>query len=96
MKVKYNLIKKEKDTWARLGTFETNYGTFDTPMFMPVGTRATVKMLTPEELKDAHSGVILANTKEQKEYVFDIQNVEKFINLSIELISADLNKILYS
>ena len=62
MKVKYNLIKKEKDTWARLGTFETNYGTFDTPMFMPVGTRATVKMLTPEELKDAHSGVILANT----------------------------------
>ena len=62
MKVKYNLIKKEKDTWARLGTFETNYGTFDTPMFMPVGTRATVKMLTPEELKDAHSGIILANT----------------------------------
>lgn len=42
------------------------------------------------------AGVILANTKEQKEYVFDIQNVEKFINLSIELISADLNKILYS
>ena len=35
-------------------------------------------------------------TKEQKEYVFDIQNVEKFINLSIELISDDLNKILYS
>jgi len=62
MKVKYNLIKKEKDTWARLGTLETNYGTYDTPMFMPVGTRATVKMLTPEELKDANSGIILANT----------------------------------
>ena len=62
MKVKYNLIKKEKDTMGRLGTLETNYGTVDTPMFMPVGTRATVKMLTPEELKDAHSGVILANT----------------------------------
>ena len=62
MKVKYNLIKKEKDTWGRLGTLETNYGTFDTPMFMPVGTRATVKMLTPEELKKANSGIILANT----------------------------------
>ena len=62
MKVKYNLIKKEANTWGRLGTLETNYGTFDTPMFMPVGTRATVKMLTPEELKEAHSGVILANT----------------------------------
>lgn len=42
------------------------------------------------------AGVILANTKEQKAYVFDIQNVETFINLSIDLISADLNKILYS
>ena len=62
MKVKYNLIKKEKDTMARLGTLETNYGIVETPMFMPVGTRATVKMLTPEELKDAQAGVILANT----------------------------------
>lgn len=62
MKVKYNLIKKEKDTAARLGTLETNYGTVETPMFMPVGTRATVKMLTPEELKDCNAGVILANT----------------------------------
>ena len=35
--------KKEKHTNARLGTIETNYGTYETPMFMPVGTRATVK-----------------------------------------------------
>lgn len=62
MKVKYNLIKKDKDTMARLGTLETNYGIVETPMFMPVGTRATVKMLTPEELEDIHAGVILANT----------------------------------
>ena len=41
MKIKYNLIKK--DGKARLGTIETNYGTYDTPMFMPVGTKATVK-----------------------------------------------------
>ena len=62
MKVKYTLLKKEKDTKARLGTLETNYGTVDTPMFMPVGTRATVKTLSPEELIDVNSGVILANT----------------------------------
>lgn len=62
MKIKYNLLHEEKNTKARLGTIETNYGTVETPMFMPVGTRATVKMLTPEELYDAKSGVILANT----------------------------------
>ena len=62
MKVEYTLIKKEKDTLARLGKIKTNYGEYDTPMFMPVGTRATVKSLTPEELKEMHSGIILANT----------------------------------
>ena len=48
MKIKYNLIKKEDNTEARYGTLETNYGTFETPMFMPVGTLANVKTLTPE------------------------------------------------
>lgn len=62
MKIKYNLLHEEKETRARLGTIETNYGVVETPMFMPVGTRATVKMLTPEELYDVKSGVILANT----------------------------------
>ncbi len=62
MKIKYQLLHKEKETGARLGKIVTNHGTFDTPMFMPVGTRATVKMLTPEELKDCHSAIILANT----------------------------------
>ncbi|MCX4365303.1 MAG: tRNA guanosine(34) transglycosylase Tgt [Bacilli bacterium] len=62
MKIKYNLIKKEAHTNARLGKLETNYGTFDTPMFMPVGTQATVKTLSPEELKDMNAGIILSNT----------------------------------
>ena len=62
MKVKYNLIKEEKNTKARLGTLETNYGTYETPMFMPVGTRATVKGITPDEIYDIKSGIILANT----------------------------------
>ena len=62
MKVKYTLLKEEKNTQARLGTIETNYGTFETPMFMPVGTQATVKTLSPEELKNVNSGIILSNT----------------------------------
>ena len=62
MKVKYNLIHKDENSLARFGTIETNYGTYETPMFMPVGTKATVKLLTPEELYDAHAGIILANT----------------------------------
>ena len=62
MKIEYELLKKEKNTKARLGKIKTNYGTYDTPMFMPVGTRATVKSLTPEELKEVGSGIILSNT----------------------------------
>ena len=62
MKVKYHLIKEEKNTQARLGKIETNHGTYETPMFMPVGTQATVKTLSPEEVKACSSGIILANT----------------------------------
>ena len=62
MKIKYNLLKKDAHTEARLGTIETNYGTFETPMFMPVGTEATVKTLSVEEIKNVHAGIILANT----------------------------------
>ena len=62
MKIKYTLLKNEANTGARLGKLKTNYGEYDTPMFMPVGTLATVKTLSPEELKEIHSGVILSNT----------------------------------
>lgn len=62
MKIKYTLLHKDENSSARYGTLQTNYGTFETPMFMPVGTKATVKSLSPEELKAAHSGIILSNT----------------------------------
>ncbi|MBS7576148.1 MULTISPECIES: tRNA guanosine(34) transglycosylase Tgt [unclassified Enterococcus] len=60
--IKYRLIKKEKYTGARLGEIETPHGTFRTPMFMPVGTLATVKTISPEELKQMGAGIILSNT----------------------------------
>ena len=60
--VRYELIKECSRSGARLGRLHTPHGTFDTPMFMPVGTQATVKTLSPEELYDMGSQVILANT----------------------------------
>lgn len=60
MKIKYELL--DNDGKARYGKLHTNYGTYETPMFMPVGTLANVKTLVPEELKELNSGVILSNT----------------------------------
>jgi queuine tRNA-ribosyltransferase len=59
MKIKYILIKKNNT--ARYGKIDTKYGTYETPMFMPVGTSATVKMLSNEELRDVGSAIVLAN-----------------------------------
>ena len=61
MDLKFKLIK-ESSCGARLGEFETRWGKHKTPMFMPVGTQATVKTLSPEELKDAGADIILSNT----------------------------------
>ncbi|MEW6665791.1 MAG: tRNA guanosine(34) transglycosylase Tgt [Thermodesulfobacteriota bacterium] len=47
---------------ARLGEIRTSHGTFETPVFMPVGTQASVKALSPEDLKEAGAEIILANT----------------------------------
>ena len=85
MKIKYNLLHKDKNTRARLGTLETNYGVYDTPMFMPVGTQATVKTLSPEELKEVNSAVILANTyhlwlRPGEDVVFEASGLHKFMN----------------
>jgi len=62
MKIKYELMHKDKKTKARYGLLETNYGKYETPMFMPVGTQATVKTLDYKEIKGIGAGVILANT----------------------------------
>ncbi|MBE6148856.1 MAG: tRNA guanosine(34) transglycosylase Tgt [Firmicutes bacterium] len=62
MKVEFKLNYKDQNTDARLGTVSFNGKEYPTPMFMPVGTEATVKTLSPEELKEIGSGIILANT----------------------------------
>ena len=62
-KIKYELIKTSNENPnIRYGKLITNHGTYETPMFMPVGTLANVKTLMPEELYDVHSAVVLGNT----------------------------------
>ena len=51
-----------KQSGARTGIFHTPHGDIQTPIFMPVGTQATVKTLTPQELCDAKAQIILSNT----------------------------------
>lgn len=62
MAVRYELIKVCKQSGARLGRLHTPHGTIDTPAFMPVGTQATVKTMSPEELKQMDAHIILSNT----------------------------------
>ena len=84
-KIKYELIKKEAHTQARLGKLYTNHGVYETPMFMPVGTQATVKTLAPEELKKVGSGIILANTyhlwlRPGEDIIAEAGGLHKFMN----------------
>lgn len=87
MPVNYKLIKKEKNTKARLGKLETSYGVYETPMFMPVGTQGTVKTLSPEEIKDVNSGIILCNTyhlwlRPGEDVVMEAGGLHKFMNFN--------------
>ena len=83
MKIKYELVKKDNN--ARLGKINTNHGTYETPMFMPVGTLANVKTLTPEQVKDTNAGIILSNTyhlwlRPGEDVVMHAGGLHKFMN----------------
>lgn len=60
--VTYELIKKDEKTKARRGRITTPRGTIETPVFMPVGTAATVKAMRPEEVRELGAEIILSNT----------------------------------
>lgn len=62
MSIRYELIKTCKQSGARLGVVHTPHGSIETPAFMPVGTLATVKTMSPEELKEMGAQIILSNT----------------------------------
>ena len=60
--VYYEHIHTCKQSGARLGRVHTPHGTFDTPVFMPVGTQATIKGMAPEEVESMGARIILSNT----------------------------------
>ena len=62
MKIRYELIHQCRQSGARLGRVHTPHGVIDTPVFMPVGTQATVKGIAPEELEGLGAQIILSNT----------------------------------
>lgn len=79
------ILHKDLSCAARYGVLHTPHGDVELPMFMPVGTNATVKTLSPEQVKACGSGVILANTyhlhlRPGEEIVKKAGGVHKFMN----------------
>lgn len=60
--VTYDLIKSDSKTKARRGVLHTPHGDIQTPVFMPVGTQATVKAMRPEQVEEMGAEIILSNT----------------------------------
>ena len=58
----FELLHTDKHTGARRGRLHTPHGVIETPAYMPVGTQATVKAMTPRDLDDVKAQIILSNT----------------------------------
>ena len=84
--ITYELLHVDKNSGARRGVVHTPHGDIQTPVFMPVGTQATVKAMTPDELKEmVHAQIILANTyhlflRPGHELVKEAGGLHKFMN----------------
>lgn len=84
--IRYELIKKDVKTGARRGRIYTPHGIIETPVFMPVGTQATVKAMTPDELKEmVNAKIILSNTyhlylRPGDELIAEAGGLHKFMN----------------
>lgn len=83
--VTFKLIQKDDRTKARRGRITTPHGTIETPVFMPVGTAATVKAMRPEQLKEMGAHILLSNTyhlylRPGHEIVREAGGLHKFMN----------------
>lgn len=81
--IKYEIQYKDEN--ARAGIIHTPHGDIETPIFMPVGTQATVKTMTPEELEEIGAQIILGNTyhlhlRPTDELINDFGGLHKFMN----------------
>ena len=83
--VTYELIKVCRQSGARLGILHTPHGDIETPTFMPVGTQASVKGISPDELRALDAGIILSNTyhlylRPGHELIREAGGLHKFMN----------------
>jgi queuine tRNA-ribosyltransferase len=62
MTMKFRLLKNDKKSEARRGTLATPHGNIETPVFMPVGTHAAMKAMTPQQVEECGAQIILSNT----------------------------------
>jgi queuine tRNA-ribosyltransferase len=81
---KFSLLKKDPASFARLGKLITPHGEVNTPVFMPVGTQATVKTLSPSDLVDLGAEIILSNTyhlflRPGQELIREFGGIQKFM-----------------
>src|SRR5574344_1056268 len=79
------ILHVDKNCGARYGILHTPHGNVEVPMFMPVGTVASVKTISPEELYAMHAGVVLANTyhvhlRPGEDIVDKAGGIQKFMN----------------
>ena len=89
-KFEFEILKKNK--FARLGLIKTHRGNIDTPAFMPVGTQATVKACTIDEIKKTGSQIILSNTyhlmiRPGVERVKSAGGLHKFMNCDLPILT---------
>jgi queuine tRNA-ribosyltransferase len=83
--VRFELLKTDECSRARRGKVHTPHGTIETPVFMPVGTAATVKSMKPEDVADMGADIILSNTyhlylRPGHEIVKEAGGIHKFMN----------------
>ena len=90
--ITFELIKTDARTKARRGTVTTPHGKIQTPIFMPVGTAATVKAMRPEEVKELGAQIILSNTyhlylRPGHEIVREAGGVHRFMNWDLPVLT---------
>ncbi|WP_297281138.1 tRNA guanosine(34) transglycosylase Tgt [uncultured Anaerococcus sp.] len=92
MGLKFEVIKKDKNSNARVGVIHTAHGDIPTPIFMPVGTLGTVKTMSVEELEEMGSKIILGNTyhlylKPGMEIMRKAGGLHKFMNWDMPILT---------
>ncbi len=97
----FTVINKDSGSAARTGLLETDHGEVPTPVFMPVGTRASVKSVEPEELKAQQTHIILANTyhlylRPGNDIIGKAGGVHKFMNWNQSLLTDSGGYQVYS